>query len=189
MPRLHLVAERLEHGGRRPDEHGARLGDGARERRPLAQEAVAGVHRLRARPRARASRIASTFRYESFAGAGPTSTASSASVTCGASRSASEYTATVRDPEAPAGAHHAAGDLAAVGDQDLFERLLLGHGEQVERIGGAARPASRVRRAIAGPQTWTKSSGSMGVAGWSLAAAAAMPLEPAMRHDERAAAG
>ena len=44
----------------------------------------------RAPVRRTASTMASAFRYESFAGGGPTSTASSASPTCGASLSASE---------------------------------------------------------------------------------------------------
>jgi hypothetical protein len=50
MTRLHLVAEGIEHLGRRPDEHDAGLGDGAGERRTFAEQSVAGMHRLCARP-------------------------------------------------------------------------------------------------------------------------------------------
>ncbi len=44
VPRLHLVAERLQHLRRGADEDGAALGDHPREICLLAEKAVAGVH-------------------------------------------------------------------------------------------------------------------------------------------------
>ena len=56
--------------------------------------------------------------------------------------SASEYTATVRDAQAARGGGHAAGDLAAVGDQDLLEHA----GSHPEHAEARRRRDRRVQR-------------------------------------------
>ncbi len=58
------------------------------------------------------------FRYDSFGDDPPICTAESAARTCGASRSASEYTAIVRRPMRRAVRMIAQGDLPPVGDED-----------------------------------------------------------------------
>ena len=56
-PRMELVAERVDRRRRRPDEDEPRVLDGAGERGPLGEEAVAGMDRLGARVRSAASTI------------------------------------------------------------------------------------------------------------------------------------
>ena len=89
-------------------------------------------------------------RYDSREGAGPMGSASSASRTCRAARSASEKTATEAIPISRQARIDAHRDLAAVGDEDLAERPRAHRGMFPCFFGGFL---SRLPRAISSPAT------------------------------------
>ena len=104
----------------RADEGDALRLRGLREVGVLAQEAVARVDGLRRRCARRVEHGAG-IQVAVLGGRRPDADRASASSTWRAWRSASEYTATERMPMFPQGAADAAGDFAAVGDQDALE--------------------------------------------------------------------
>ena len=127
---LGLVAQRLDRGGRRADPGQPGVDDGLGELGVLGQEAVAGVHRVgagllghrddlgdvevgvgRGRAAQRVRLVGEPDEQRVPVGVGVDGDAA--------------------DPGVLAGPDHPDRDLAAVGDQDLLQRLAVGHGAQV----------------------------------------------------------
>ena len=143
-------------GGGRPDEHDAsRLARGG-EAGVLRQEAIAGVHRLRAGPAGRvqdgvAAQVAVARRRRAHwpCLVGHLHVARVA-VGVGVDGNGG-------DAHPPRGEHHAAGDLAPVGDEDFPEHAHIRN--RPKRVGGigafrlADRPSASTRRVSAGSIT------------------------------------
>ena len=118
LPRLDLVAEGVEHRGRRPDEGDARLGHAPREARVLAEQAVARVDALGARLEGRGDdglgvEVALFHRRR------PQADRLVGELDVRRPGVGVGVDGDRPDAEALAGAEDAAGDLAAVGDEDF----------------------------------------------------------------------